>query len=102
MFKKSSQNSRLLRFLKTGRDISANQAYDKFGIQNMTARVNDLRKAGYAVYLNERRTRSGNTMKVYRLGTPRRSVVAAGHLVNTDPSFYFIDGKIRDNLRLVK
>jgi len=102
MFKKSSQNSRLLRFLKTGRDITANQAYDRFGIQNMTARINDLRKAGYAVYLNERVTGNGNTIRVYRLGTPRRSVVAAGHLVNSDPSFYFIDSEIAQNLRLVK
>jgi predicted ArsR family transcriptional regulator len=99
MGKRNSQNARLLRYLQSGRDITVNQARDKFGIMNMSARVNDLRNAGYAVYLNERVTGNGYVIKAYRLGTPRRSVVAAGHL--SEKSFWVDPYVVGENLRLV-
>ncbi len=78
---------RILAFLKTGGDISANQASARFGVQNVSARISEIRKAGYPVYLNTRTTNNGRTIKVYQLGTATRRVVAAGQLVLSDPYF---------------
>lgn len=67
-----TQNDRLVRWLTSGRTISARQAASRFGIANLRARINDLRNDGYCVYTN--RTTTGTT---YRLGTPSRAIVSA-------------------------
>lgn len=58
------------------------QAQRRFGIQNVTARIEELRKEGHCIYTN---TKSVNGKKVnyYRLGTPTKEMVqlaiAAGY-----------------------
>lgn len=68
---KKNVNDRLLKFLQSGRDITTAQAQARFGIVNVAARVSELRADGHAIYLNERTTSNGRTIKAYRLGTPR-------------------------------
>jgi len=85
--KSTSVTSRILSFLKTGADITQVQARKRFGITNVRARMSELRQAGYSIYLNEKTTANGRTIKAYRLGTPTRMVVAVGNTVITDPSF---------------
>jgi hypothetical protein len=51
-----SQTQRLAKYLSSkGRTISAPQAEALFGIKNLSARVSDLRKAGFKVVLTENR-----------------------------------------------
>ena len=67
-----SQPQKILNFLNTG------QARSRLGIQQLPARVSELRAAGYAIYTNV--NKAGNT--TYRLGTPSRAMVAAAHAAN--------------------
>lgn len=69
-----TQNDRLVRWLSSGRTITARQARSRFGIANLRARVNDLRNEGYCVYTN--RTTTGTS---YRIGTPSRAIVSAAY-----------------------
>ena len=80
-----SGTQRLLNYLKSGRDITARQAQTRFGLSNIPARISEIRQAGYAVYLNEKETRNGETIKAYRLGTPTREMVAVANRVRGDP-----------------
>lgn len=73
MTTKSNVNNRLLNYLESGRDITAAQARTRFGITNVSARISELRKRGHAIFLNERTTKNGRTIKAYRLGTPTRT-----------------------------
>ena len=85
--KSTSVTSRILSYLKTGADITQVQARKRFGITNVRARMSELRQAGYAIYLNEKTTANGRTIKAYRLGTPTRLPVAVGNTVISDPAF---------------
>lgn len=85
--KSTSVTSRILSYLKTGADITQVQARKRFGITNVRARMSELRQAGYSIYLNEKTTANGRTIKAYRLGTPTRLVIAVGNTVVSDPNF---------------
>jgi len=85
--KSTSVTSRILTYLKTGADITQVQARKRFGITNVRARMSELRQAGYAIYLNEKTTGNGRTIKAYRLGTPTRLMVAVGNTAISDPTF---------------
>jgi predicted ArsR family transcriptional regulator len=91
-------NRRLLAFLQAGNNITTNQARRKFGITNVTARINELRGAGYAIYNNKRITSNGRTIQVFRLGTPTRKQIAAGFAGLRDP---FVAAQTKKNLRAV-
>lgn len=78
---------RILNFLKTGRDITTKQARSRFGITNVSARISELRQAGYAIYLNQKTSSNGRSFNVYRLGKPSRQMVAIANLVMSEPSF---------------
>lgn len=95
-------NGKILAFLKAGGNITANQAKEKFGITNVSARISELRKAGYPIYSNTRTTNNGRSIRVYELGTPTRRVVAAGQLVLSDPYFKtLVENELTANLGLV-
>ena len=79
---------RLLSFLLSGHDITAAPAQSRFGIVNVSARISEIRKAGYAVYLNEKTTSNGRTIKAYRIGNPTRKMVAVANYVASNPDFY--------------
>jgi hypothetical protein len=69
---------RLLKALENGQSITEFQAIDTFGITNVSAAINSLRRQGYAIYLNTTSNTWGQRVKAYRLSTPKRAVVAAG------------------------
>ena len=66
-----TQSERLLRYLNTGRTITAATARREFGMRRLSARINELRSQGYCIYTN--RTANGVN---YRLGQPSRKIVA--------------------------
>lgn len=77
--KRKSKTERVLSFLQTGNDLTAGQAQTRFGIKNMDSIASALRFKGYAVYKNRKTLSNGNVASVFRLGTPSRSVIAAGY-----------------------
>jgi hypothetical protein len=54
------------------------QARARWGISNVTARVNELRDEGHAIYTNRKTLTDGRKITFYRLGTPTKQVIAAG------------------------
>jgi hypothetical protein len=74
--KKESAKQRMLKTLtKTSgyNTFSTAQARIRFGVKNVSARIAELRKEGYAIYTNIRNRGNGTKVAVYRLGKPSRS-----------------------------
>lgn len=44
----------------------------------VAARISELRAEGYSIYANKRTDTAGRTKTFYRLGTPKRAIVALG------------------------
>jgi len=75
-----TKQERLVRAFENGQELTAKQITQRFGIANPTATISDLRiRTGLAIYANKRTNKLGGTYTKYRLGTPSRSVVAAGY-----------------------
>ena len=96
-----NMNTRILCALKTGQDFTANQLRAKFGIRRVSDRISEIRKAGYPVYLNTKVTANGETIKVYRLGTPRRADVISMDFYNKNGYMPF-SWEVNDQLNYVK
>ena len=58
--------------------LTVAQARARFGISNVAARIDELRKDGYAIYTNSKTLADGRKVTFYRLGTPTKRVIAAG------------------------
>jgi len=76
---KTTKTERLLNYLMSGRDITEGQARSRFGIQNLSATASSLRFQGYPVYANRKTLGNNHEVTLYRLGAPRREVIAAGY-----------------------
>jgi Helix-turn-helix domain len=77
---KVSAKQRILNFLtkKEGyNSLSTAQARARFGIQNVAARIDELRQEGHCIYTNTKRRADGSKVSVYRIGTPTKSMVKA-------------------------
>ena len=63
--------------------FTVKSAQNRFGIKNVSARIEELRKEGYCIYTNTRKTETGSKITYYRLGTPTKAMVKsaliAGH-----------------------
>lgn len=70
-----NQNEKILTFLRSGQTLTEAQAASMFGVKRVSARVAELRAAGYPVYANV--NKSGKT--AYRLGRPSRAMIAAAY-----------------------
>ena len=57
--------------------FSVAQGRKLFGIQNVTARIDELRQEGHCIYTNTVTKSDGSKVKVYRLGTPTKAMVRA-------------------------
>ena len=55
--------------------FTVKQAQRRFGITNVTARIDELRQEGHVIYTNQRTTADGAKVSYYRLGTPTKSLV---------------------------
>lgn len=70
-------NERMLNFLqKEGpyNNFTVKQAQRMFGVKNVSARISELRREGHPIYTNIVRSKSGEKLAIYRLGTPTKSV----------------------------
>lgn len=78
---KSSAKEKILNFLSKDspyNTLTVAQARSRFGIQNVSARVEELRNEGHCIYTNTKTLSDGRRINYYRLGKPSRQVVAAG------------------------
>lgn len=72
---------KILKFLSkdsTYNTLTVAQARARFHIQNVTARIDELRKEGHSIYTNKKHLGNGRVITFYRLGQPTKQVVAAG------------------------
>jgi len=77
---KLSAKQRILNFLskKEGYNtLSVAQARARFGIQNVAARIDELRQEGHCIYTNTKRRADGSKVSVYRIGAPTKAMVRA-------------------------
>jgi hypothetical protein len=51
------------------------QAQRRFGISNVSARIEELRKEGHVIYTNTKRNADGVKVASYRLGSPTKAMV---------------------------
>lgn len=71
-----NQKQKVLSVLKEGREITAKQIASQFQVGSPSKVVSELRRDGYAIYLNKRVDTKGRETQKYRLGTPKRAMVA--------------------------
>lgn len=80
-----NQKTKVLSVLKEGREITAKQLSGQFQIASPTKVISRLRRDGHAIYLNRRVDGSGRETSKYRLGTPKRAMVAlAAHVLGAN------------------
>jgi len=74
----TSAKSKILSYLskKDGYNtLTVAQARARFGIQNVSARIEELRKEGHVIYTNTKTRGDGSKVASYRLGTPTKAMV---------------------------
>lgn len=63
--------------------LTTAQARARFGIQNVSARIDELRQDGHVIYTNTKTRGDGSKVASYRLGKPTKAMVrtalSAGH-----------------------
>jgi len=75
-----TKTAKVLAALENGTELTGRQIEARYSVGNARALISSIRMQGYPVYLNKRvSTFDGETYSKYRLGTPTRSVVAAGY-----------------------
>ena len=77
---KLSAKQRILNYLSKNEGyntLSVAQARSRFGIQNVSARIDELRQEGHCIYTNTKRRSDGSKVNVYRIGTPTKAMVRA-------------------------
>ena len=82
MTKKTSKTQKVLAALQGGAELTAKQISARYRVGNVSAMISSLRMQGYPIYLNKRTSvfeGEKQVYKKYRLGTPKRSVIAAGY-----------------------
>ena len=55
--------------------FTTKQAQRRFGITNVSARIDELRQEGHVIYTNSRKLEDGRKITYYRMGTPTKSLV---------------------------
>lgn len=79
---KISAKQKILNYLsKTSgyNTLSTAQARARFGIKNVAARIEELRKEGNVIYTNTRVRGDGTKVSVYRLGRPSKAMIKAAY-----------------------
>jgi len=76
---KLSAKTRMLNALKQTEGyntFTVKGAQRRFGIKNVSARIDELRQEGYCIYTNTKKV-NGKKINFYRLGTPTKALVRA-------------------------
>ena len=79
MSKKLSAKERMLAALKQTEGyntFTTAQAQRRFGISNVSARIDELRQEGHCIYTNTKVV-DGKKVSYYRLGSPSKALVQA-------------------------
>ena len=76
---KLSTKDKLLNYLfnRVNNKLTVEKAQDLFGITNVSARINELRKEGFAIYTNTKTLENGKKIRYYRLGPPSKRYLKA-------------------------
>ena len=74
-----TKTDKVLAAFKAGEQLTEAQIRQRFGAANPRALVSSLRMKGYAIYANTSKDTKGRETTKYRIGNPRRAVVAAGY-----------------------
>lgn len=74
-----TKTQQILSALKNGEELTAKQIQARFGIASARGAVHTLRQQGFSIYCNKHTDTKGRVTNKYRLGTPKRSVIAAGY-----------------------
>ena len=76
----TTQATKVANALQGGAELTAKQITSRYGVKNVRAVISKLRSEGFTIYLNKRVSSfDGQSYMKYMIGTPRRSVVAAGY-----------------------
>lgn len=59
--------------------LTAAQIRARFGITNVSARIEELRSEGYCIYTNKKTLDDGRRITYYKLGKPTKKMIAAAH-----------------------
>ena len=70
MSKKISAKDRMLTALKGGTSFTVNQARRRFGVKNVSQRIQELREEGWPIYTNVKSRFDGSRYNSYRMGSP--------------------------------
>ena len=57
--------------------FTVKQAQRRFGIKNVSARIDELRQEGYCIYTNTKKLEDGTRVSYYKMGMPTRKLVQA-------------------------
>lgn len=77
---KTSAKTKILNFLNKTEGyntLTVAQAQARFGIQNVSARIDELRQEGHVIYTNTKTRGDGSKVKSYRMGKPTKAMVRA-------------------------
>jgi hypothetical protein len=76
-----SAKDRMLTALKNGSTFTVNQARLRFGVKNVSQRIQELREEGWPIYTNVKSRFDGSRYNSYRMGSPnadmRRGIAMA-------------------------
>ena len=61
--------------------LTVAQIRARFGITNVSARIEELRSEGHCIYTNKKTLEDGRRIVYYKLGKPTKKMVAAAHAV---------------------
>ena len=75
----TTKTERLKTALLNGEELTSAQIRSRFGITHPPSVVRNLRFAGYAIYLNEKRNSKGKTVARYRFGNASKRIIGAGY-----------------------
>ena len=77
---KQSAKQKILTYLSKNEGyntLTVAQARARFGIQNVSARIDELRQEGHCIYTNTVSRGDGSKVKAYRMGKPTKALVRA-------------------------
>ena len=80
MTKQISAKQKILNYLSKTEGyntLTTAQARARFGIQNVSARIDELRQEGHCIYTNTVKRGDGTKVKAYRIGKPTKAMVKA-------------------------
>lgn len=77
---KQSAKQKILNYLSKSEGyntLTTAQARARFGITNVSARIDELRQEGHCIYTNTVTRGDGSKVKAYRMGKPTKALVRA-------------------------